>query len=112
MTGPHSVLEKSGKLELNQVWYSDINRERDKSDLSSRRRWAALPDEFAVGAHLTSSTFSLGVTEPQLLSLRDHGKVGPPFIFLLQSVIDVGTPSGHCNEPISARRNPQSSFVI
>lgn len=109
--GMHSLLAKSGKFELNQVRYSDTNRERGKSDLSSRRRWRHWPTNSQPGAHLASSPFSLGVTEPQLLSLRDHGKVGPPFIFLLQSVTDAGTPSGHCNELISAGRNPQSSFV-
>ena len=48
VTRPHSLLAKSGKLELNQVRYSDTNRERGTSDLSSRRRWAALADKFAA----------------------------------------------------------------
>jgi hypothetical protein len=55
----HSLLAKSGKLELNQVQI-----ERGTSDLSSRKRWAALPDKFAAGAHLARPPFYLGVTEP------------------------------------------------
>ena len=47
VTRLHLLLAKSGKLELNQVQYSDTNRERGMSDLSSRR-WAALPDNFAA----------------------------------------------------------------
>ena len=56
MTILHS-LAKSGKLEPNQVrsW---------TSDLSSRRRWAALPDKFAVGAHFARPYFFSFVTEP------------------------------------------------
>ena len=56
MTRLHS-LAKSGKLELNQVQYSDPNRERGMSDLSSRR-WAASPDNCSqVGAHVASSLY-------------------------------------------------------
>ena len=83
MTKMHSLLAKSGKFEPNQVPSSDTNRERGTSDLSSRRRWAALPDKFAVGAHLARPYFFSFVTEPysSLLSLRDQRKIGPSFTF-------------------------------
>jgi len=113
MTKRQSVLAKSGKFEPNQVRSSDPNRERGTSDLSSRRRWAALPDKFAVGAHLARPYFFSFVTEPysSLLSLRDQRKIGPSFIFLLQFVTDAGTRSGHCDGLIPARRNPLSWLV-
>ena len=63
MTSPRSLLAKSGKLEPNQVRSSDTNRERGMSDLSSRRRWAALPDKFA-GRRPPCSYFFSFVTEP------------------------------------------------
>lgn len=108
MTRLHLLLAKSGKLELNQVQYSDTNRERGTSDLSSRR-WAALADNFAVGAHVASSTFFLGCDGAA--AFCRYGRAEPSFRFLLQSVTDAGRRSGHCNELISARRNPPSWVV-
>jgi hypothetical protein len=60
VTGLRLLLVKSGNWELNQVQSSDPNRERGEfSDLSSRRRWAALSDNFAVSVQLVRPTFFL-----------------------------------------------------
>jgi hypothetical protein len=109
VTRLHSLQQNQGNW--NSIRYSTlIPIERGARRIFPAEEVGGIADKFAGRRPRRSLYFfSLGVTEPSaVLSLRDQGKVGPSFMFLLQSVTDAGTLSGHCNELISAGRNPPS----